>query len=61
MTTIKLEVTMSVFASVIMGSDPENITEAVQKESTLEDGTVLISDIQYDTDEYIHEKRHTGT
>ena len=51
LTTVKPEMTMSVFASVIMGSDPENITEAVQKESTLEDGTVLISDIQYDTED----------
>ncbi|MBE5836078.1 MAG: alpha/beta hydrolase [Butyrivibrio sp.] len=51
LTSIKPEMTMSVFASVIMGSDPENITEAEQKQSTLEDGTVLISDIQYDTED----------
>lgn len=51
MTTIKPEMTISVFASAIMGSSPENITEALQKESTLEDGTVLISDIQYDSED----------
>jgi len=50
LTTIKPEKTINVFASAIMGSVPDNITQAVQKESVLEDGTVLISDIQYDTE-----------
>ena len=42
------ETTTSFFAVAIMGSSPSNITNAEQKESILEDGTKLISDVKYD-------------
>lgn len=49
LTFITPETTMSLFAKAIMGSIPANITEAKQSESTLEDGTILISDVKYDS------------
>ena len=48
LTFITPETTMPIFAKAIMGSVLVNITEAEQRESTLEDGTFLISDVNYD-------------
>jgi len=48
LTTITPNSTISLFATAIMGSPASNVTDAVQKESTLEDGTKLLSDVKYD-------------
>ncbi|MGF0143705.1 alpha/beta hydrolase [Sharpea azabuensis] len=48
LTTISPATTISVFGSAIMGSDSSNVWDAEQKESILEDGTRLISDVRYD-------------
>ena len=48
LTTISPETTTSLFGPAIMGSDSSNVWDAEQKESILEDGTRLISDIRYD-------------
>ncbi len=48
LTAISPATTTSVFGSAIMGSDSSNVWDAEQKESILEDGTRLISDVRYD-------------
>ncbi len=50
LTFLKPELTMSLFGSAIMGSESSNVVTAEQKQSVLEDGTVLVSDVQYDSE-----------
>lgn len=48
LTTISPATTTSLFGPAIMGSKSSNVWDAEQKESILEDGTRLVSDIRYD-------------
>lgn len=50
LTTIAPATTMSLFGSAIMGSESSNVVTAEQKESVLDDGTKLLSDVQYDAE-----------
>lgn len=47
-TTLKPSVTMAMLGSSVMGSSSANLSHAEQKETSLENGTKVVSDVQYD-------------